>query len=85
MNYVFIIFCLVAVVSLFLPWKKIFGTDYNGPNAYQKGYDSAIEEIEKGEDPGELFYQCYYNVTEYDEYDKGWMKACQDKGFVKKD
>jgi|GEM_PF-4198119 len=46
---------------------------------YYRGYNSAKETINKGEDPQELFNQSYYSMN-FTDFDKGWQKACEEFG-----
>lgn len=62
----------VITVKIYIQMKK--------EDNYQDGYNKAMLAIEKGKDPQKLFNACYYGAMSYDNWDKGWMNACKEKG-----
>ena len=47
---------------------------------YTRGYDTAKEAIEDGCDATELYRMSTNSSSTYDNFDKGWRKACVDNG-----
>lgn len=71
MIYALIIVVIViglVLAGLYLPDKT-----------YADGYNAALETIENGYSPQEMYKQCLREGNG-DSWDKGWMNACVDKG-----